>query len=201
MSFICQVYAPTELHRSLYIYCCENSKCVLHSNGWTVLRSQRPVREEEKQLEVVEPPEAPNGPTFSSVFDANSWCNVEGNDNDLDDLEALLQQRDDAMKDSSTDISKGAIFSGAPVDSSRVPVQTQMLKEFIITQADEPDPATRSSKKYNSGGASDEHIMGLVSRYIAEEIESQHDEASTPSDLASLRLIEESIKRVRRRTA
>ena len=41
LDFIMQVYAPTEVDRSLYFYACRKRTCTLTRNGWRVFRNQQ----------------------------------------------------------------------------------------------------------------------------------------------------------------
>lgn len=41
LDFIVQVYAPTEVDRSLYFYACRKRACTLTRNGWRVFRNQQ----------------------------------------------------------------------------------------------------------------------------------------------------------------
>lgn len=220
MLFLAQIYAPTEVcrlyfdiiglfvhkftkvHRSLYIYCCSSSGCVLLSDGWRVIRNQRSStdKEDEGEIEAASIPPADatpvacgQVPTFSSIFDANSWGDVGGDE--LDDLEALLRQRDDALLAAARATPQVAP-TALPLPVSEAGVDNDcLLKAFVIWQAIEPDPRVRTRKE--GQGASDEHIMAMMHRYIAEEKDSLQEEGSTPSDATSLRLIEESMKRVK----
>jgi hypothetical protein len=193
-----------QVHRSLYIFCCRESACVLRSEGWAVLRDQRPVdaaadaadaaraEAEEAAAKRSAQPAAAAGPTFSSVFDAGSWGDL-GGDDDIGDLEAMLLQRDAALKPSESVGCASVAAEAPPPPAAAAPEgRAGELREYSIRHALEP--ARGSGSRRAAKGMTDEHIMGLVSRYMAEEREGAED--ATPADARSLQLIEESMKRV-----
>ncbi|KAI9913333.1 hypothetical protein PsorP6_005481 [Peronosclerospora sorghi] len=97
---VAQIYAPFETDRTLYVFGCNTVSCTEVSGSWRVLRDQivktSALVEEKTMLELAE--------KMQHAWDLDSndsdWSNDEYDSKAQDpapDLEALLQQRDDAM--------------------------------------------------------------------------------------------------------
>ncbi|GMF26746.1 unnamed protein product [Phytophthora lilii] len=103
---VAQVYAPVETDRTLYVFGCNSVACTEAKGSWRVLRDQvEPVKESPVAAEVEEVTEQVDKVklAWGSDSDDSDWSDDEDDKvstpaADLVDLEALLQQRDDAMK-------------------------------------------------------------------------------------------------------
>ena len=85
---ICQVYAPLEdLHRSLYIFCCNRRRCSLASQGWIVLRNQAAAK--------VAPATPPATAEVSAPVSA--WSFLQDEQIQTDALQQMLQLRDESL--------------------------------------------------------------------------------------------------------
>ena len=97
---VCQVYAPIDRPRSLYIFCCNRRQCSLKSEGWLAIRNQ--------QLCAAPPPPPdlksripPQQPPSAGVF--SNWSFLQEPDAakagsvEIDDLERMLMQRDESV--------------------------------------------------------------------------------------------------------
>ena len=104
MQFIVQVYAPTDVDRTLYFYGCPKGKCSGTSAGWKVYRMQSLSTSSSSSSSTSLPlgvtptkqPQPVNGPTI----DWSSFCEDHANKDDVDlddDLVALLESRDNAL--------------------------------------------------------------------------------------------------------
>ncbi|KAG7399791.1 programmed cell death protein [Phytophthora boehmeriae] len=105
---VAQVYAPVDSDRTLYVFGCNSVACTESPGSWRVLRDQavqakestEPVEAVEKLVEKVDNVKL----AWGSDSDDSDWGDDEDDSGkqsqgaDEVDLEALLQQRDDAMK-------------------------------------------------------------------------------------------------------
>ncbi|RLN21593.1 hypothetical protein BBJ28_00007648 [Nothophytophthora sp. Chile5] len=117
------VYAPVDSDRTLYVFGCNAVTCTESPGSWRVLRDQvEKVKEAPPALDAVEElvTKVDNVKlAWGSDSDDSDWSDDEGAGSsqaqgaDLIDLEALLQQRDDAMKAPAT-ASKSTSNSSAP---------------------------------------------------------------------------------------
>jgi len=88
MLMICQVYAPLEdLHRSLYVFCCNRRRCSLASQGWIVLRNQAATKV------------APVTPPAAAEVQApiSAWAFLQDEQIQTDALQQMLQLRDESL--------------------------------------------------------------------------------------------------------
>ncbi|OWZ17473.1 hypothetical protein PHMEG_0008576 [Phytophthora megakarya] len=104
---VAQVYAPVETDRTLYVFGCNSVACTENPGSWRVLRDQvEQAKETPESGEIEEIVEQVNKVkvAWGSDSDDSDWSDDEDDSKtktpatDLVDLEALLQQRDDAMK-------------------------------------------------------------------------------------------------------
>ncbi|TMW62814.1 hypothetical protein Poli38472_005432 [Pythium oligandrum] len=110
---VAQVYAPVESDRTLYVFGCNSPECTDAPGSWRVFRDQ---------VDTQPLPAAVSEPAAVTSTAAGGWA-AGGDDSDwsddeedkavssvtegLNDLELLLQQRDDAMKTSSAPVTNG----------------------------------------------------------------------------------------------
>ncbi|KAG2511658.1 hypothetical protein JM16_008180 [Phytophthora kernoviae] len=109
---VAQVYAPVSSDRTLYVFGCNSVACTKSPGSWRVLRDQveqakavsAPLDVVEELMEKVDNVKL----AWGSDSDGSDWSDDEDDSTkqsqgaDEVDLEALLQQRDDAMKISSS---------------------------------------------------------------------------------------------------
>ncbi|KAG6594117.1 putative MYND Zn-finger protein [Phytophthora cinnamomi] len=183
---VAQVYAPVETDRTLYVFGCNTVACTEAAGSWRVLRDQVEaakeapvVAEVEKVAEQVDKVKI----AWGSDSDDSDWSDDEDDSKpqtpaaDIVDLEALLQQRDDAMKTSA----KTTKASPAPKKVEAVKESASMGKRHAfpalpIEVIDEPYEDYTAEHDYA-------HENKLLEQYMKQE----EEEKST--DIGDLRTV------------
>lgn len=145
---VAQVYAPVETDRTLYVFGCNSVACTETPGSWRVLRDQvEPVKEVPVVAEVETLTEQVDKVklAWGSDSDDSDWGDDEDDSKpqtpaaDLVDLEALLQQRDDAMKTSAKTTKAAPAPKKADTAKKNVPVGKQnAFPALPIEVIDEP---------------------------------------------------------------
>ncbi|ETK85296.1 hypothetical protein L915_09852 [Phytophthora nicotianae] len=183
---VAQVYAPVETDRTLYVFGCNSVACTENSGSWRVLRDQvestketpveEAVEEVVKQVDQVKL-------AWGSDSDDCDWSDDEDATKapapaaDLVDLEALLQQRDDAMK-TSTKTPK----------SASTQKKTEAVKKTAATDTCNAFPALPIEvidEPYEDYTA--EHDFAHENRLLEEYMKQEEEEKST--DIKDLRTV------------
>lgn len=172
-----------------------------------ILRDQCPISESASEMAKAAEMDAHSsqndscGPvSFKSVFQAESWVDDDKQEDDLESLEALLLQRDEALQSAPTSTKKTQLHSTSPVastllktiESTEWPLSPPEFMEYRIEQS--VDPAGARGLQAHVG-ISDDHVRKLVHQYLSEE-DNNSDDATGKADIRSRQLIEESVKRV-----
>ena len=103
---LARIYCPIHekrLDRSLYIFACNKRKCSLTHSGWTVVRNQSYYAEPATAAAVGSSRHGEGKKAATkkeSLWDFLSVDSSGGGADDLDDLQALLQERDCALQGS-----------------------------------------------------------------------------------------------------
>lgn len=86
MALVAKIYAPTDIDRSLYVFCCNTRACSLQSQGWLIVRNQCAndgLTTESSHLSTME--SKPTVPNWSALLTAA--------EDEEDDLDFLLNAR------------------------------------------------------------------------------------------------------------
>lgn len=157
MLLVCQIYAPTDRPRSIYIFCCNQRQCSLTSRGWIILRNQAKEPDAAKHSSpplallplaaaatatTSKPP-----PSSSSMWSFLEEENPSVPEVQLDDLEKMLLARDEALRGSSSASAKNAAAAegtgaGDKAISERS-IETQNTRQSTYSAASAiavPDP-------------------------------------------------------------
>ncbi|KAL3668805.1 hypothetical protein V7S43_006099 [Phytophthora oleae] len=181
---VAQVYAPVESDRTLYVFGCNAVACTETPGSWRVLRDQvEPAKEALAEVKVEEVTKQIDQVklAWGSDSDDSDWSDDEDDNKapaaDVVDLEALLQQRDDAMK-TSVKATK-AIPVVKKEETSKETTSTGKCNAFPalpIEVIDEP------YENYTS-----EHDFAHENRLLEEYMKQEEEEKST--DLGDLRTV------------
>lgn len=194
MTFVMQVYAPTDdLERCLYMYCCP-SRCAGDSNGWIVLKDQR-IKEvlHEKTSEKLSSPLTPtdwvavcNPQGADSRATSQGWninkeddeVESDGDDDDFAALSAMIDARDGSLLSTHRTGSTHGTLS-AKKDTPHLPPTPAFQKKSetaLIDKGTIPVVSVREvyeSEYSNNSSASDvssTHVEELLEKYIKETI-------------------------------
>ena len=215
LKFLAQVYAPTDIDRTLYCYGCPRSKCSTESASWKVFRMQSSQLSAlpsttitSKQVQSTNDCECkPNG----SAIDWGTVCESHDAEGDVD-LVALLESRDRALlvnKTTSSSPKPPAKNNGggkskkkqwkdsSNIDSTIKASKSQKSKEgdceYGWTMSQIEEPWTSGSIGYDN----DEDMQRRLATYLeVEEDESiksiiKKYQSSSPSKLTSSHCMEE----------
>eukprot|EP00644_Phytophthora_capsici_P013581 jgi/Phyca11/8998/fgenesh1_pm.PHYCAscaffold_33_\ len=184
---VAQVYAPVESDRTLYVFGCNSVACTENSGSWRVLRDQvEPVKEEARtEVEVEEAIKKIDQVklAWGSGSDDSDWSDDEDDSKplapaaDVVDLEALLQQRDDAMKTNVTEAKSTPVIKKE--EASKKTASTGKRNAFPalpIEVIDEP------YENYTS-----EHDFAHENRLLEEYMKQEEEEKS--ADIGDLRTV------------
>ncbi|KAG7391016.1 programmed cell death protein [Phytophthora pseudosyringae] len=183
---VAQVYAPVETDRTLYVFGCNSVACTESPGSWRVLRDQvEPVKETPVEAEIEEVTQEVDQVklAWGSDSDDSDWSEDEDDTKvaapaaDLVDLEALLQQRDDAMKT----IANTTNLASAPK-------KAELAKETALTGKRNAFPALSIEvidEPYEDYTA--EHDFDHENRLLEEYMNHEEEEKST--DIGNLRSV------------
>ncbi|CAH0485225.1 unnamed protein product [Peronospora farinosa] len=142
---VAQVYAPVEMDRTLYVFGCNSVSCTEFEGSWRVLRDQVEPMKEAPALERIENVTEQMKVAWGLGSDDSDWSDDEDDSNlqtssaDLVDLEALLQQRDDAMKKSTKTTKLTPAFKKiGNVKANTLPTDQNAFAALLIEVMDEP---------------------------------------------------------------
>ncbi|GMF47445.1 unnamed protein product [Phytophthora fragariaefolia] len=181
-----QVYAPVEAHRTLYVFGCNAVACTEAPGSWRVLRDQvEPAKEVPVEADVEKVTEQVDKVklAWGSDSDDSDWSDDDEDSKpqtpaaDLVDLEALLQQRDDAMK-TSVKTSKAAPVAKKvePVKENAAAGKRNVFPALMIEVVDEP---------YEDYTA--EHDFAHENKLLEQYMKQEEEEKST--DISDLRSV------------
>ncbi|KAI9987677.1 hypothetical protein PInf_023721 [Phytophthora infestans] len=179
---VAQVYAPVETDRTLYVFGCNSMACTENAGSWRVLRDQvKPVRETPVEVDVAEVTKQVDQVklAWGSDSDDSDWSDDEkapAPANDLVDLEALLQQRDNAMKTSVKTVKAAAIQKVQAVNNPALTDKRNAFPALSIEVIDEP------FEDYTA-----EHDFGHENHLLEEYMKKEEEDKST--DIGDLRTV------------
>ncbi|KAE9019656.1 hypothetical protein PR003_g13196 [Phytophthora rubi] len=183
---VAQLYAPVETDRTLYVFGCNSVACTESPGSWRVLRDQaEPVKEApvEAEVEVVTKQVDKVKLAWGSDSDDSDWSDDEDDSKpqtpavELVDLEALLQQRDDAMK-----------TTAKTVKAAPAPKKAEIVKENAAVGSRNAFPALPIEvidEPYEDYSA--EHDFAHEHKLLEHYMKQEEEEKST--DIGDLRSV------------
>ncbi|KAL4158037.1 hypothetical protein PRNP1_003817 [Phytophthora ramorum] len=183
---VAQVYAPVETHRTLYVFGCNSMACTETPGSWRVLRDQAELVKEtpvSKEIENVTEQVDKVKLAWGSDSDDSDWSDDEDDSKTqsqgagLVDLEALLQQRDDAMM-ATTNTAKTASApkKAEPVKQNDLSGNRNAFPALSIEVVDEP------YEDYTS-----EHDFAHENKLLEQYMKQEEEEKAT--DIGDLRTV------------
>jgi hypothetical protein len=174
---VTQIFAPTEVDRSLYIFCCNKRVCSLQHKGWIVLRNQLLSSSSSKESTV----EASSSAAAATPAAPTIWNIIADNDDEDedDDLLDLLNARNKSLAAKSKQVFQPQ--PPAPAAAGPSPAPPQATKSFLITPTALPIcPIEEIDEDWDSRYDEDEtenytqkvdssHINKMIESYLKDE--------------------------------
>ena len=202
MIMVAQIYAPIDdIDRTLYFFACNQRQCSENSSSWLIFRDQQKATDVMNATSEIK--SASTGSALAAKVPVkvqdSIWDNLTSDASDdvtFDDLEALLEARDNNNKTTSSlsiptapqeaTPSITASKSTPPINKPSEPVvasgHQQWWPAYSITEEDEP---TDQSNDRETGGTDDEHIRNIYRSYIVDEEDKNLTALLTSTSLTS----------------
>lgn len=191
---VMQVFAPTDVDRSLYIFACSQLACNSRSEGWTVIRNQKRIGDagvyassdnksqassaiKEKVIVASTPPPKKSMWTFDASAE---------DDDGVDDLLAMLAVRDESLSAKKKEVSVAspassstvALTAKVSVDPGLVLNTSRALPCFAVKEViedwdvtiDEDEEEEDMPRSHTDNG----HVQRLLDSYLREEEDRDH---------------------------